>query len=228
MSSIGQEKSPSNDWFAKWRTEVNERLDIAIAKSGIIEMLHEQFKQRELIESYVIVDAVEITKGFPFNAYTRYVMPLIDDESKWLNPELDSIYPGMAVINVLSNRRDLYVQIGLDTEDLRKVAMAIDAYLKIHTEEIPTNKPGWWSCPAPIIYFTSDSYQLGNMNLELFIWGKTAINSRLEQMIFERQENGYESERKWGIYDPTFIDFIGRLQGVAIDKLLDTQNASSD
>lgn len=178
----------------RWQRESEARLNQATTESRIIPNLHELFEQKGLTEGYFIVDAIELTRGFPVNAYTRYIMPVLTDKDTYLDADASEVHPGISIANIVSlSVRSLSIHIGLDNEDFYKIGSAMDRFTKKNGgyENLPVVYPSWWNYDFAeyITYLTPQDYEkkVDPQFEDVFWWGKHMKNPQIFDLMYEEE-----------------------------------------
>lgn len=192
----------------KWRKDF-ARIDQALAETRLVPRLHELFTQRGVEPEYLVIDGCEMSRGFPVTILTRYIMPVFSDNESQDVEELKGAYPGLAVSDVHGlGIRTVEVQIGLDREDLSKVAERGKIVIDREGEgfDVP---PPWWTYPYKATDLSRD-YNLapdasyfgkgeapegGRLSLEAFIWGKAETDEKITSFVFEQEKKGVIARR---------------------------------
>lgn len=148
--------------IAQWENEGFVRINNALTESGIIPKLHAVFEEAGIANDigYLVFDAYETSRGFPVPVRTRYIMPSGEGIPF---PEEGEIYPGLAISEILGlGARSIEIQVGLDSEDLRKVGVRARAIKRKEPEWSDTREaPTWWPYPYLAVDM-SEPYDLNN------------------------------------------------------------------
>lgn len=211
----------------RWQRESEERLNLATIESGVIPNLHELFEQKGLTEGYFIVDAIELTRGFPVNAYTRYIMPVLTDEDVYLDADVSEVHPGISIANIVSlSVRSLSIHIGLDNEDFYKIRSAMDRFTKEDAkyENLPVIYPPWWNYKFAeyITYLTPQDYEkkVDPQFEDVFWWGKHMKNPQIFDFMYEEETSqNSKIETVWDIHRERLQQAL-KEQNSIIDKVL--------
>lgn len=211
-------ENPQGDWQAEagrkmdiWMNGGFERINTALAESGVVGSLQGMFAERGIQDQYLVFDAMETSRGFPVPVRTRYILPTFADE---LDASDEQAYPGIAVTEIIGlGVRTLDIQLGLGADEMQKIAQRGRAVTRSE-QDWHTKRPEWWSSPRPAVDMTRDYDLTGDIKAavdaiaeeeehkgmlwDTYLYGSATKTPGVVNVTFEREGSRKDDvSREW-------------------------------
>ena len=206
----------------QWQEYGFQRVNHVTQQTGLVDRIHQFLQSKGLnVECYLVMDADELSAGFPMAVRTRYIMPVFKDEATGAQLAQEALYPGIAIAELLGFHRGIDVQIGLDSSVMRKIGLRGNAINEREGSEREIKKPDWWNHDYFVEDITRD-YDFNNGESKpfgkedgfiVYLWGNA--NSNVDDIPYETEDPNEEGiQHEWADVHPEVDEAFKKLEAI--------------